>query len=64
MAGKTAQAAKRAGTYFRVSGKEQLQGYSLDAQVRAIEAHCAQHGWEVVARYPEPAKSARADDVA
>ncbi len=55
---------KRVGMYFRVSGKEQLQGYSLDAQVRAIEAYCAQQRWEIVARYPEPARSARKDNEA
>ncbi len=60
---KTATPAKRVGMYYRVSGKEQLQGYSLDAQVRAIEAWCEQQGWKVVARYPEPARSARTDAV-
>ncbi len=50
---------KAVAIYYRVSGKEQLQGYSLDAQVRAIEAYCTQHGYEIVARYPEPARSAR-----
>ncbi len=63
MTGKAPAPGKRVGMYYRVSGKEQLQGYSLDAQVRAIEAHCAQHGWEVVARYPEPARSARTDAI-
>ena len=41
----TANGARRVGMYYRVSGKEQLQGYSLDAQVRAIDAFCAQQGW-------------------
>ncbi|MEA2526460.1 MAG: site-specific recombinase [Thermomicrobiales bacterium] len=54
---------KRAAIYYRVSGKEQVQGYSLDAQVRA-EAWCKAHGWEIVARYPEPGRSARKDDEA
>ncbi|MDP9368857.1 MAG: recombinase family protein, partial [Chloroflexota bacterium] len=54
--------AKQVGIYYRVSGKEQLQGYSLDAQVRALEAWCAQHGHEITARYPEPARSARKED--
>ncbi len=53
---------KRVGIYYRVSGKEQLQGYSLDAQVRALEAWSAQHGHEITARYPEPARSARKED--
>ena len=55
---------KRAGIYYRVSGKEQVQGYSLDAQVRAIEAYCETHGHAIVARYPEPGRSARKDDEA
>src|SRR5215217_4167645 len=57
-------ATKRAAIYYRVSGKEQLQGYSLDAQVRAMEGWCSQHGWEIVARYPEPGRSARKDEEA
>ena len=57
-------AQNRVGIYYRVSGKEQLQGYSLDAQVRAIEAWCSGQGWEIVARYPEPARSARTDVLA
>jgi len=55
---------KRVGIYYRVSGKEQVQGYSLDAQVRAIEAYCNMHGHAIVARYPEPGRSARKDDEA
>jgi site-specific DNA recombinase len=54
----------RAAIYYRVSGKEQLQGYSLEAQVRAIEAYGQQHHYAIVARYPEPARSARTDDEA
>ncbi|MDP9358464.1 MAG: recombinase family protein [Chloroflexota bacterium] len=54
----------RVAMYYRVSGKEQLDGYSLDAQIRAIETHCRTQGWEIVARYPEPAKSARTDNEA
>jgi site-specific DNA recombinase len=54
--------ARRVAIYYRVSGKEQLQGYSLDAQLRALEAWSVQHGHEIVARYPEPARSARKED--
>src|SRR5690349_12333448 len=62
MAAKTA-APVRVAMYYRVSSKEQLQGYSLDAQVRAIESYCAARGHLIVARYPEPARSARTDDI-
>jgi DNA invertase Pin-like site-specific DNA recombinase len=50
---------KRAAIYYRVSGKGQIQGYSLDAQVRAIESWCRLNGWEIVARYAEPGRSAQ-----
>lgn len=53
---------KRIAIYYRVSGKEQLQGYSLDAQLRALEAWAEQHGHEIAGRYPEPARSARTED--
>jgi site-specific DNA recombinase len=53
--------AKRAALYVRVSSEEQVEGFSLDAQVRAGEAYCAQHGWEPVA-YREKGRSARTDD--
>ncbi len=38
-----------------------MKGYSLDAQVRA--AYCAQHGYEIVARYRDEGKSARSDSI-
>lgn len=34
----------RAGIYYRVSSEEQVQGYSLDAQRRALVAFCAAKG--------------------
>jgi site-specific DNA recombinase len=53
----------RVGLYVRVSSEEQVQGYSLDAQTRTIEAWCAQHGHEIVARYRDEGKSARTDNL-
>jgi site-specific DNA recombinase len=53
----------RAALYVRVSSKEQVQGYSLDAQTRAIESYCTQHDYEVVARYRDEARSARTDNL-
>jgi DNA invertase Pin-like site-specific DNA recombinase len=52
---------RRAAVYVRVSTDDQVDGYSLDAQVRAGEAYCAQHGWEPVL-YREEGRSARTDD--
>ena len=39
----------RVALYVRVSSEEQLEGYSLDAQVRAARGFCADRGWEIVA---------------
>jgi site-specific DNA recombinase len=52
---------RRAAVYVRVSSDDQVEGYSLDAQVRAGEAYCTQHGWEPVL-YREEGRSARTDD--
>lgn len=48
----------RAAAYIRVSSEEQLEGHSLDAQRRAIEAACAERGWSIVAWYADEALSA------
>ena len=53
---------KRAAIYVRVSSEEQVAGYSLGAQERAVEAFCRQHGWEIVARHRDEGRSARTDD--
>lgn len=49
--------------YVRVSSEEQVEGYSLSAQERAIHAYCAFHGFQVVAEYRDEGKSARTDDL-
>lgn len=54
---------KRAASYVRVSSEEQVDGYSLAAQERAIAAYCSQHGYEVAASYRDEGKSARSDDL-
>ncbi len=54
---------KRAALYVRVSSEEQVEGYSLSAQERAIHAYCAFHGFQVVADYRDEGKSARTDDL-
>jgi site-specific DNA recombinase len=53
----------RAAAYIRVSSEEQLDGHSLDAQRRAIEAACDERGWQVVAWYSDEGVSAHTDDV-
>ena len=60
----TEPALKRAAIYVRVSSDEQVQGYSLSAQERAIAGYCEAHGWHIVARYRDEGKSARTDDAA
>ena len=37
----------RAGLYLRVSSEEQVEGFSLDAQRRALREFCAGKGWVV-----------------
>src|SRR5215218_10319545 len=54
----------RAGVYARVSSDEQLEGFSLDAQRRAVSEFCAARGWRVVEEYVDEGKSARGDDLA
>lgn len=51
----------RPAAYIRVSAREQVEGYSLDAQIRAIEAHCAAHGWSPPAIYADEGRSAYTD---
>ena len=52
-----------AAAYVRVSSDEQVEGYSLDAQQRAIEAYCDAQGWTLVEEYRDEGKSARTDDL-
>ncbi len=44
--------------YARVSSEEQVQGYSLDAQLRACREYVKARGWEIAAEYVEEGKSA------
>jgi DNA invertase Pin-like site-specific DNA recombinase len=53
----------RAAAYIRVSSEEQLDGHSLDAQRRAIEAACAECGWSIVSWYVDEGVSAHTDDI-
>ena len=39
--------------YFRVSDEDRIDGYSLDAQRRAVRDFCRQKGWELAGTYSE-----------
>ena len=53
----------RAASYARVSSEEQVEGYSIDAQLRACRSYAEGAGWTVVAEYVDEGKSARAEDI-
>ncbi len=54
----------RAVLYARVSNEEQVEGYSLDAQVRAFRSLAEARNWQNCQEYLEQGKSAHVDDVA
>ena len=54
---------RRAGIYVRVSSEEQIDGYSLDAQIRVARQYCVSQGWDVSHIYRDEGKSARTDDL-
>lgn len=47
--------------YMRVSREEQVEGYSLDAQRRAIEGYCQARGWPPPTIYADEGVSAYTD---
>ncbi len=53
----------RASIYCRVSSEEQVEGFSLDAQRRALREFCAGKGWQVADEYADEGKSARGDAI-
>src|SRR5437763_17104889 len=53
-----------ASIYVRVSSKEQVEGYSLDAQRRACSDFCTARGFKVVANYADEGVSAHTDNLA
>jgi site-specific DNA recombinase len=55
---------KTAAIYVRVRSKEQVEGYSLDAQRRASWEFCASRGHTVVAEYADEGRSAHTDNLA
>ena len=55
----------KAGLYARVSTKEQaVEGFSIEAQLRATRQHCALHGYEVVDEYVDEGLSASKESAA
>ncbi|HEY3366470.1 MAG TPA: recombinase family protein [Symbiobacteriaceae bacterium] len=52
----------RTALYGRVSTDEQVEGYSIGAQVKAMEEYAARQGWAVVAHYIDEGESARTDN--
>src|SRR5438094_1463618 len=54
---------RRTAVYVRVSSKEQVEGYSLDAQRRACRALCAARGYTVISEYADEGRSAHTDNV-
>jgi site-specific DNA recombinase len=53
----------RAVLYARVSTEEQLEGWSVPAQIREFETYCRQKDWEIDGIYKEEGKSARSDAI-
>lgn len=53
----------RAVLYARVSTEEQLESWSIPAQIREFEDYCHQKGWQVIDIYKEEGKSARSDSI-
>jgi DNA invertase Pin-like site-specific DNA recombinase len=53
---------KRVVIYARVSSTEQLNGYSLDAQIDLCREWANEQGYKVVQVYTEPGKSAKTDN--
>ena len=43
----------KAATYVRVSSEEQVDGFSLDAQHRAIAEFCQARGWDITHQYAD-----------
>ncbi len=54
----------RAAIYARVSSEEQVEGYSIDAQLRAGRTFARERGWIIVNEYVDEGKSARSDNIA
>ena len=54
----------RAATYVRFSSEDQVDGYSLDAQYRAIAEFCQARDWDITHQYADEGKSAWVESAA
>jgi site-specific DNA recombinase len=52
----------RAALYAGVSSQGQVDGLSLDAQMKAMRGFAAQKGWDIASEYTDAGFSARSDD--
>src|SRR5690554_2580811 len=52
----------RAVAYCRFSSEQQRDGYSIEAQKRAIDDYCAREGYTLIDYYVDEARSATNDD--
>ena len=53
----------RAVVYARVSDEEQVEGYSIDAQLRAGRSLAQEKQWTLIHEYVDAGKSARSEDL-
>jgi len=51
----------RCAIYVRVSREEQIEGWSLDAQLEQCRALAALRHWQIAHVYEEPGRSAKTD---
>ena len=54
----------RVAAHIRVSSAEQVEGYSLDAQRRAIDQFATMRGWPAVTYFADEGVSAFTDEIA
>lgn len=54
----------RPAIYARVSSEEQIDNFSIDAQLRACRNYAADNGYHVVGEYVDEGRSARTDNIA
>ncbi len=53
----------KAVAYIRVSDKDQVEGFSLDAQERHFNDYCKSRGWDPIGIYREEGRSAHVDTI-
>jgi len=49
--------------YARISSEQQVDNWSIPAQMREFEQYCQQKGWQAISVYSEEGKSARSDSL-